>query len=333
MKHKKVTLFYFLFISCITLNGCGQPKAPNETDIKDAVMESDLMIFSQDFTPYFDGNSIFMNNIDTVKIIRQQTESKSNITYCTIEMSNDSCKVIMDCNYNFSYYDDNKWYPEKQEIESFTFSPLSGVEEELAYNATVESLHAEPEIIRGYSFGQEYAFESTYELQLKEHETDLDNNIDKLVYDYYKSSDFCTEFGLVETYYTFNSNNGSWVYNETLDDNLSYEYNPEGQWRFHIFTHYYRINISDIDYANNTALIYYKDSSFQAEADSGDLTDCVRVYFTITDEGMRFSPIHHTISVGYTTEHDVYLLLKKDTMYVSNDGSNYTPVTEPRYAE
>lgn len=331
MKLKKVSFFFCLVLSCITLSGCGQPKAPNEENIKDAVMKYDLMTFSPDSTPYYDGDTISMDNIDDIEIYQQKTESKSNTSYCTIEMSNDSCKVVIDCNYDFSYYDDKKWHPERQEIEYFTFYPVSGVDEGAAYDATVESLHAEPEVIQGSFFAPSYTYETTYNLQLSEHETDLENNTDKLVYDYYKSSDFCTESGVVETYYAFDSYNGKWVYNETSDDNLSCEFHPEGQWRFDISTHYYRIKISDIDYTNNTALIYYKDSVWQAEADSGELTDYVQVNFTITDEGMSFSPFHTVTPGWYTIEQDVYLLLKKDNMYVSENGSNYSPVAWTRY--
>lgn len=333
MRYKKNILVCYLIISCFLLNGCGQSKSPNEADIKDAIQEYNMMEFSQGGLSNLSGETIIMNNIDAVHINRQQTEEKSNITYCTIEMSNDNCRVVMDCNLNFSYYDDKKWYPEGQEIESFVFYPLSGVDEEQAYNITVEKLHAEPETIwGGWGLGEQaYSHDSVYKLQLKEHETDLDNNIDKLIYDYFKSSDFCTESGLVEMYYTFNSGNGNWEYNDILDDGITCEYHPEGQWRFDCYTHFYRINISNIDYINNTALIYYKDSSSSIEADSGELINYVQVNFTITDEGMYFNPFHNVIHGVYTYEHDVYLLLKKDTMYISIDGSNYLP-SLPRYS-
>ena len=139
---------------------------------------------------------------------------------------------------------------------------------------------------------------------------------------------------MVEVYYTFNSDNGSWEYNGISDDDISYEYHPEGQWRFDIFTHYYRINISNVDYVNNTASIYYKDSSWQGTADSGELTNYAEVSFSITDEGMQFSPFHVVSGKGiFTTEQDVYLFLKKDNMYFSSDGSGYSKVQWSRYVE
>lgn len=329
---RKLIVFCCSFISSIVLGGCGQPKAPDETDIKDAVIEYNLMDFSQEVRPNPNGNTITMSNIDMVQINRQQTESKSNITYCTIEMSNDDCRVVVDCIYNFEYYDNKKWYPENQEIESLMFYPLNGVNEELAYETTIKNLHAESESFNDFFLGEDYTYDSVYTLQLREHTTDLENYLDKLIYDYSKSSDFCTESGVVETYYVFDSNNGSWVYSNILDDELNYEYHPEGQWRFDIYTHYYRINISNVDYTNNTAFIYYKDSSWQSEADNGELQNYIQVSFTITDDGMSFSPFH-VVSHGvmYTTKQDVYLLLKKDNMYVSDDGLNYRPVTWSRY--
>ena len=71
-------------------------------------------------------------------------------------------------------------------------------------------------------------------------------------------------------------------------------------------------NITNVDYANNTASIYYRDSIWQSEADSGELTNYAEVSFTITDEGMRFSPFHVVTGKGiFAREQEVYLFLKK----------------------
>jgi len=323
-------------IVCIVflINTYGPSKAPNEADIKSAVVEYNMLEFSQEYTPDFYGQPILMNNIDNVQINGQQTEEKKNITYCTIEMSNDSCKVSMNCNFNFSYYDDKKWYPQRIEMESFFFSPVKGIDELQAYDIAVENLHVEPQTIEGGYLGEDYTYDSTYNLQLKEHETDLVNNIDKIIYDYYKATDFCTESGLVEIYYIFNTANGNWEYAEMLNDDISYEYYPEGQWRFDISTHYYRINITNVDYVNNTASIYYRDSIWQSEADSGELTNYAEVSFTITEEGMQFSPFHVVTGKGiFAREQDVYLFLKKDNMYFSSNGSGYSRVQWSRYIE
>lgn len=316
------------------VNTYGSPKAPNEADIKSAVVEYNMMEFSQEYTPDFYGQPILMDDIDNVQINAQQTEEKKNITYCTIEMSNDSCKVSLNCNFIFSYYDDKKWYPQRIEIESFFFSPVKGIDELQAYDIAVENLHVEPQTIEGGYLGEDYTYDSTYNLQLKEHETDLANNIDKIIYDYYKATDFCTESGLVEIYYIFNTANGNWEYTEMLNDDISYEYYPEGQWRFDISTHYYRINITNVDYVNNTASIYYRDSIWQSEADSGELTNYAEVSFTITEEGMQFSPFHVVTGKGiFAREQDVYLFLKKDNMYFSSNGSGYSNVQWSRYVE
>lgn len=315
------------------LIGCGQPKTPNEKDIEDAVIAYNMMEFPRSSSSnYYDDTNI-MNSIDDICINRQQTESKTNITYCTVQMSNENCRVVMDCNFEFGYYDDKKWYPEGYEIESITFNPKRGVNEEQAYEATIESVHAEPEVFSPSFYGQPYSYGCTYELQLISHETDLEGYTDKLVYDYSKSSEFCIESGLVETYYSFNTSDGGWEFTNTSNDNIFYEYHPEGQWRFDIFTHYFRINISSVDYINNTAIIDYRDSNWQGNADSGELTNQVQVDYSITDEGMRFSPFHVENGSGLRKyEIDVYLLLKNDTMYVSNNGSTYSPVAFPRYA-
>lgn len=321
MKNKKIVLCCCLFICCIILHGCEQtqPKAPDETNIKDAVIEFNMMEFSQDTTD-FSVEKIVMSNIDAVQINRQQTEAKENNTYCTIEMSNDSCKLIMDCVFHFSYYDDKKWYPERRSIENYAFYPISGVNEEQSYVETVE-MYVNPESLNG-----------DYNLELIEHETDLNNNTDKLTYDYFKSSDFCTESGLVVTYYTFNSNIARWEYSGTLENSISCEYHPEGQWRFYIDDHFYRINISDVDYVNNSAIIHYNVAWWRYISDSEELTDSARVSFTITDEGMSFSSFPAVLYDWKTPEEQiVYLLLKKDTMYVSGDGWSFSPVQYSRY--
>ena len=98
--------------------------------------------------------------------------------------------------------------------------------------------------------------------------------------------------------------------------------------------HYYRINITNVDYVNNTASIYYRDSIWQSEADSGELTNYAEVSFTITEEGMQFSPFHVVTGKGiFAREQDVYLFLKKDNMYFSSNGSGYSNVQWSRYVE
>lgn len=330
---KFLAIIVIILCAAILINISRNPKVPNETDIKSAITEYNMLEFSQEYTPGFHGQPILMNNIDNITINGMQTEEKTNITFCTVEMSNDSCKVSMNCNFIFSYYDDKKWYPIESEIESFNFSPVKGIDEQQAYNIAVENLYMEPETVEASFLGEDYTYDITYNLQLKEHKTDLSNNTDKVIYDYYKSSDFCTESGLVEVYYIFNSANGNWEYNGMSED-LIYEYHPEGQWRFDIMTHYYRVNITNVDYANNTASIYYRDSIWQSEADSGELTNYAEVSFTITDEGMRFSPFHVVTGKGiFAREQEVYLFLKKDNMYFSSNGSGYSRVQWARYVE
>lgn len=343
MKLKRNVLLNILLINCMLLVGCGQPKAPNEKDIEDAVVTYNMMEFSASSSSNDYDDTNIMNSIDDVCINQQQTESKTNISYCTVEMSNENCGVVMDCNFKFEYYDDKKWYPEDYEIENVSFNPKKGIDEGQAYEAVIENVHIEPEVFSpgsrtssGYVmpfFGESYSYECSYELQLVSHETDLEGYTDKLVYDYSKSSEFCTESGRIETHYSFNTSEGVWEFTDTFNDDICYEYHPEGQWRFDIFTHYFRINISNVDYVNNTATIDYKDSSWQGSADSGEMTNQVQVDYSITDEGMRFSPFHVESGSGLMKyESDVYLLLKNDTMYVSSDGSTYSPVAFPRYA-
>ena len=240
---KLLAIIVIIICAVILMNSCRGPKAPNESDIENAIMKYNMLEFSQEYTPDFYGQPVLMNNIDRVQINGMQTEEKSNITFCTVEMSNDSCKVSMNCNFIFSYYDDKKWHPEERVIESFIFSPVRGIDEQQAYNIAVENLHMEPETVEASFLGEDYTYNITYNLQLKEHKTDLNNNKDKVIYDYYKASDFCTETGLVEINYIFNTSYGSWEYSDISED-VSYEYHPEGQWRFDIMTHYYRINVN-----------------------------------------------------------------------------------------
>lgn len=330
---KLLAIIVIIFCAVVLINICRGPKAPNEADIENAILGYNMLEFSQEYTPNFYGQPVLMNNIDSVQINGMQTEEKSNITFCTVEMSNDSCRVSVNCNFIFSYYDDKKWYPEEREIESFIFSPVKGIDEQQAYNIAIENLHMEPETVEASFLGEDYTYDITCNIQLKEQVTDVDNNIDKIIFDYYKASDFCTESGEVEVYYTFNTATGSWEFNDISED-FSYEYHPEGQWRFDIFTHYYRINITNVDYTKNVATIYYKDSIWQQEADSGELTNYTEVSFETTDEGMRFSPFHVVNGKGiFETEQDVYLFLKKDNMYFSSNGSGYSRVQWARNIE
>ena len=67
-KMKQIVFSCGLFISCFLLNACGQLNAPNEADIKSAIMEYNMMEFSQEYTPDFYGSTILMNNINNVQI-------------------------------------------------------------------------------------------------------------------------------------------------------------------------------------------------------------------------------------------------------------------------
>ena len=225
-------------------------------------------------------------------------------------MENDFLESTVDCVIYYDLFDDGKWYPNYYYIESYTLEPIAGIDENAAMEYLAEALNAENKEISG--FYDTYIYPSNYSFNLVSHETDLGHLTDVLVFNYEKESEICKENGDVNINFTFNANSGSWKCAAIDDSQIQYEYHPEGQWRFDIYTGYVKIYIDDMDYVNNTATIYSYRSSF-GDKDGFDQSETVS--FSITDEGMEFSPLFLPGDGIFTSDYEIVLLLKKDNMY------------------
>ncbi len=319
---KLLTLNSVLFI--LLLSGCGV-KAPDQDVILESVSSFGLNTISEGNIPDYCGEPINLE-IRSAEITRQQTEDKSNTTYCTISLSNDSLEASLDCILYYDLFDDKRWYPEQYRIESYTLNPLEGVDEELAAEYLAEALNAENKEIDGGYARDTYIYPSNYHLDLTSHETDLDAMKDILTFDYEKESEICKESGTVSIHYAFDTASGLWQY-ETIDDSqIQYEYHPEGQWRFDIYTYFVRLYITDMDYTNCTATIYSKGAAWHEAADNGELDHMETVSFTITSEGIEFSALQVP-----ERDYSIILLLKKDNMYYrTTDSEVFFPVSFKR---
>lgn len=313
---KKLLTVNAIFITLLLLTGCAT-KAPDKKTILESVASLGITILSQDNVSDYGGDPIHLE-AKSCEITRQQTEDKGNTTYCTISMSNDSFEAIVDCVIYYDLFDDGKWYPNYYIIDSCSLTPLTGIDKNTAIEHLAKALEAENKEIDGGIPGDTYIYPSNYRFDLINQETDLESLTDALIFDYVKESEICTESGEVSADFIFDEKSGSWICAAIDDSRINYEYHPEGQWRFDIYTYYIKLNITDVDYSNNTATIYSNGRLFQTQSDSDGFDQSETVSFSITDNGMEFSPL----SVP-GKKYKIILLLKKDNMYWAEEDDGY----------
>lgn len=327
---KKLLTINTILITLLLLTGCAA-KAPDKNTILESAVSLGINIMSKDNVSGYDGDPIQLE-VKSCEITRQQTENKGNTTYCTISMSNDSLEATVDCVIYYNLFDDGKWYPSYYGIDSYSLIPLTGIDENVAIEFLAETLNAENKEISG--FYDTYIYPSNYHMDVITHETDFDTLTDSLTFDYVKDSEICRECGIVGIDFAFNPQSGSWQCVNVDDSQINYEYHPEGQWRFDIYTGYVRIFIDDMDYVNNTATIYSYKSSVSGIVDDGGFNQSETVNFSITEEGMKFSPLFLPGDGIFVKDKEIVLLLTKDNMYwTMADEELYTCVSYKREAD
>lgn len=313
---KKLLTINAIFITVLLLTGCAT-KAPDKNTILESAASLGINILSQDNVPGYNGDPIHLE-AKSCEITRQQTEGKGNTTYCTISMSNDSLEAKVDCVIYYNLFDDGKWYPAYYMIDSYSLVPITGIDKDTAIKFLAKSLEAENKEIDGGIPGDTYIYPSDFHFDLISQETNLETYTDVLVFDYEKESEICIERGEVSANFAFNEKSGAWEGTAIDDSQINYEYHPEGQWRFAIYTYYIKLNITDVNYSNNTATIYSNGRLFQEQSDRDGFDQSETVSFSITDEGMEFSPL----SVP-GEKYKIVLLLKKDNMYWTKEDDGY----------
>lgn len=146
-----------------------------ETDISELSVVTNGVIESEytPFTPY---------TVDSVEIEKRQTNinDKEDIVYCNIVISNEYYQTDLQIKLVYNYYDDGGWVlDEKDFIETQTF-PISGVAIDNVY---VDYLDYSNGFNDYASISQGSNFDRT-KLQLVAHNTDLENKIDIVEYQY-----------------------------------------------------------------------------------------------------------------------------------------------------
>ena len=267
-------------------------------------------------------------DITSLEIGDQLTEDRKNTTYCTVQMENDQYTAVQEYRLDMVLYDDGEWTLQDHSVISYQLYPKTGVDETMAEELMASEIKADVEVFDGGFPGDEYWYDSTYTLTLNSHETDTANLKDHLEYEYQKDSEICLQGGPLTAEFLFDQTTGQWTL-ETVDASAVQvqEYRPEGVWLFDIYTYYINMNIRDLDYTANTAVVDIAASVWQSEAFQNQYSQSQTVGFAVTEEGMVFDPVDLP-----DQDYGVSLMLTRDNMYYKRtDSQAYTPVNYNRF--
>lgn len=189
-----------LFVSVLFLNGCSN-SGVSETQIQEDVSNFDEVKYGIISCDYVNSDGY---QIESLEIEKRQTniENKEDIIYCDVIIKNSSFESYINYKIIYEYFDEGGWLLQQVEIIEKTTKPLCGVETENIYIDWLDYSD-------GFNRYELISYGNNFErsnLQVIGHNTDLENGIDIIEYQY------TYEKAIVKAELTFHfSQNSGWM--------------------------------------------------------------------------------------------------------------------------
>lgn len=233
---------------------------------------------------------------------------------CDVTMSNNA--IAAEARYQVSCRKENeKWNIVDSNVTTiYDIKPLQGAEEPV--DLIKDTIHGfYPEINWTYQYNDIFSskninFDFPITWNLVERNTDLEEKIDQLKYEYSFDTYAAHITGSFEFNYEF-TNNAMWEVTEIRQSSSDIEWNLKGIWSFDIFTYYVDVNILDIDFNDHTVTLERRGSAFQG---SGNVEN-IQIGFAEADGCLYFDTFVIPATTGGASDHEITLTAKMDDLY------------------
>ncbi len=238
-KYRLIVLFSYCLLMMTLLSGCGG----SEKTLEEMKIDLNASGLVTEYA-YVEEDIYEVTELELIK--RNTQEEYEDDVYVSFQMKNDECMISGNLELIYNYYSTGGWIlDEIYPTSDFVFTPLVGqtefwAEEDLFY--------------QGYN---------TY--KLKEHNTDLENQIDYFTYDVSCEGEIYSIDGCVNMIYLYDNSTGEWVFDGIQNDGCNLIWNATGTYarqQSHIVSMYYFDSVENaILYGKSFYIFLFNDAS------------------------------------------------------------------------
>lgn len=308
----KKILFLLSIIFIFLLFGCSHKNNLTEEDIKTVIEENNLNTLNFENCGY-KGEDIPLE-VESVTIEKSNINKDEASCDTKVILANDLVEAELFYRFDLIKEKDGWKMTDFKNYGKYTLAPFEGIDDETALEDAKN------------------AFSEDYSYTIDSNSFDEETLSCTVAVSYTGKSDVGELSGTLTLTYSFDTDTLEWNL-DTINEEVSHmdSWNPEGQWRFKDANYYYRINISHLDFENETAKVKVTASEYESVVDTASFQQEADVILTKIKDDIYLEPIEVELLEDTV---NLMLCIKKDSLYFATDRSGeYQKANLPRYSK